>query len=68
MLKGSWRTTVFGIGTILAAAWQFIGAPILDGDPETTMNIGLFLPIASAGFIGLFSRDNKVSSEDAGAK
>ena len=67
-MKGSWKTTAFGIGSILAAAWALIGGPILDGVEQTVPQYAEFFAIASAGLVGLFARDNKVSSEDVGAK
>lgn len=56
----SWKTTVGGLiallGTTLAATW-----------PEYS-KIGTFLASFGAGLGLLFARDNKVTSEQAGAK
>lgn len=65
-MKGSWRTTVLGWLALIAAVVAG-GSALLDDDPNTTVN---FQEIAAAlTGVGLIAaRDNKVSSESAGAK
>jgi hypothetical protein len=58
----SWKTTVCGI--IAAAA---AGVASADMDPIVTKIAGIIAAIATAA-LGYFARDNKVTSEDAGAK
>jgi len=67
MLKGSWRTTALGVSTILVAlgnaaiAW-------LDGNPNTNVDFAVLVAAITSGAGLIMARDNKVSSEDAGAK
>lgn len=66
-MKASWRTTAAGIVAILVAV---LGAatPLLDTDPATNPD-WTSVSAAIAGGLGLiFARDNKVTSEEAGAK
>lgn len=65
-LSGSWRTSALGIASILAAISSVITA-LLDADPNTNPNWPLVGAAITAGLQGLFARDNKVSSEQAGA-
>lgn len=67
-MKKSWKTTLAGILAIVGAGITLVATPILDNDPNTVPQIAEFFSIAAAGFVGLFARDNNVSSEDAGAK
>lgn len=63
----SWRTTILGFGAAVVAAWPQISA-WLDNDPTTVPDWSLALSLALAA-VGLgVARDNKVSSEKAGAK
>lgn len=64
----SWKTTTAGILAIVGAAIALIANPLLDNDPATVPNFVEFISIAGAGVVGLFARDNNVSSEDAGIK
>lgn len=41
---------------------------VLDSDPETLFDVKVLLAGLAAMGIGFFARDNKVTSEDAGAK
>ena len=67
MIKGSFRTTLAGVGVILVAVGHALTAAF-DSDPATTVNVGLLVAEIIAG-VGLISaRDDKVSSETAGAK
>ena len=65
-MKGSWRTTVLGALAVGGAVITF-GKALLDGDPATVPDFDAVLA-AFAGIGLLFARDNKVSSESAGAK
>lgn len=66
-MKASWRTTAAGIVAILVAV---LGAAqtLLDNDPKTNpdwISVGAAM---TAGVGLLNARDNKVTSEEAGAK
>jgi hypothetical protein len=63
----SWRTTVAGIGAMLVAIGGAISATF-DNDPATVADWTAVIAACIAGFGLLFARDNKVSSEKAGAK
>jgi hypothetical protein len=63
----SWKTTVLGIASTVTAIGMLLTA-ILDGDPNTVPDWSIIGPLLGIGGIGLAARDNKVSSEDAGAK
>lgn len=67
-MKKSWKTTLAGVLAIVGAGISMIATPLLDGNPDTAALITEFLSIAAAGLVGLFARDNDVSSEEAGAK
>lgn len=67
MAKKSWQTSAAGIGAILSAvglAIQYMN----DGDPATNPEWGALVPAIIAGLGLIFARDNKVTSEDVGAK
>jgi hypothetical protein len=62
----SWRTTIFGIASIITAIAGSVTA-VVDGNPATNPDWGVVIA-AIAGGIGLINaRDHKVSSEQAGA-
>lgn len=63
----SWRTTLVAIFFALAAVGSAGGA-LLDGDPSTVPNWELVLAALAAAFGFGSARDNKTSSESAGAK
>jgi hypothetical protein len=63
----SWRTTVAGIGAILVAVGGALSATF-DNDPLTVADWTAVVASVIAGFGLLAARDNKVSSEKAGAK
>lgn len=63
----SWRTTLAGIGAILVAVGGAITATF-DNDPATVADWTAVVAACIAGFGLVFARDNKVSSEAAGAK
>lgn len=66
--SGSWKTTGLGLTTIVTAACTMILTPLLDENPATVPLWAEFVPIAMAGLVGLFARDNGVRSEAVGAK
>jgi hypothetical protein len=62
----SWRTSLFGVGGVVTIIGATLNA-LFDGDPATVVDwVTVCAGLAPA--IGLlFARDNKVSSEQAGA-
>jgi hypothetical protein len=63
----SWRTTVTGIITIVAAVLT-AAKLLIDGDPMTNPDWTMTLAAIAAGWGLIHARDNKVTSEQAGAK
>lgn len=63
----SWRTTTAGIAAIVVAIGTAVGA-LFDADPLTVPDWGAVAAAVMAGIGLLAARDNKVSSEQAGAK
>lgn len=63
----SWRTTTAGIAAIVVALGTAVGA-LFDADPLTLPDWGAVAAAVMAGVGLLAARDNKVSSEQAGAK
>lgn len=66
-MKASWKTTLAGIGAILAAIGPALKA-VFDGDPSTNPDWAVVATAVTAGIGLIFARDNKVTSEQAGAK
>lgn len=66
-MNASWRTTLFGTGGLLLALGSACAA-LFDGNPGTTPDWAAVAAAAAACIGLLFARDNKVSSESAGAK
>lgn len=64
----SWKTTVCGLLSIVAAAITLIAIPALDQDPLTVPNYTAFVASITAGIGLIFARDNNKTSEDAGAR
>lgn len=62
----SLKTTALGIFALLTALGA-AGTALLDGNPETSLDIGSVIG-AFAGLGLIFARDHNVSSEDAGIK
>lgn len=62
----SWRTTLAGIAAILTAGGTALTA-LADGDPMTNPDWAALIAAVIAGIGLLFARDNKVTSEQAGA-
>lgn len=66
-MKASWRTTAFGILSGLGIiATQF--SYFLDNDPATVFSVEACFAALGIMGIGFFARDDKVNSEQAGAK
>lgn len=63
----SWRTSFFGVGGLLTVLTSALNA-LLDGNPATSPDWASVIPAVAACLGLLFARDNKVSSEQAGAK
>ena len=63
----SWRTTTAGIAAIVVAVGTAVGA-LFDADPLTLPDWGAVAAAVMGGVGLLAARDNKVSSEQAGAK
>jgi len=62
----SWKTSVAGIMLVVAAVTTGLSA-LMDGNPDTTLNLESILA-ACAGAGLWFARDDNVTSEKAGAK
>ena len=65
-MKKSWKTTAAGIAAIVIAVASLVQAQF-DGDPSTVPNYEIAIAAIMSGLVGLFARDNDVSSEQAGA-
>lgn len=63
----SWKTTVTGIVAVLSAVTA-AATLLLDGNPTTNPDWTSTIAAVSAGLGLIFARDNKVTSEQAGAK
>lgn len=66
-MNKSWRTTAAGILAGLSLVISQL-LHLIDTDPNTVFSLELFLAGLGALGLGFFSRDNGVSSEEAGAK
>lgn len=66
-MKASWRTTTAGLGAILVAIGSAVTAHF-DSDPQTISDWGAVVAAIIAGVGLMLARDDKVSSESAGAK
>lgn len=62
----SWKTTAAGVGGLMTTLGSILNQ-LFDGNPATNPDWNLVLPILMTSLIGLFARDNGVSSEQAGA-
>lgn len=63
----SWKTTVAGIGGILAAVGGAL-ALLFDGKPDTNPDWTAVIAAVTAGVGLILARDNDKSSEDVNAK
>lgn len=66
-MKGSWKTTAAGVCAILIAVAQAVSA-MVDGKPETSVNIEVLIASISTGIGLILARDNDKTSESVGAK
>lgn len=57
----SWKTTAFGVGGLIVLAWTMIGSPLLDNNPATNPDFGLFVTQAITAIGLLFAKDNNVT-------
>jgi hypothetical protein len=65
--QGSWRTTAVGaLGAVAILIHQAVA--LFDDDPLTKLNPDAIMTALGILGVGIFARDNKVSSETAGAK
>lgn len=63
----SWRTSAAGLAAILTAGGTAITA-LVDNDPLTNPDWAALIAACIAGIGLLLARDNRVSSEQAGAR
>lgn len=66
-LTSSWRTTFAGVAAAAIAVLAVVQA-YFDNDPSTVPQWEIAIGAVIAGVGLIFARDNKVSSEEAGAK
>lgn len=64
----SWRTTVCGVLAALVGGINCLVIPWLDGNPATTPDWVAFGTIFATAVGLAFARDNRVTSEQTGAK
>jgi hypothetical protein len=62
----SWKTTAAGVGGLMTAIGSVLNQ-LFDGNPATNPDWNVMLPIIFTSLIGIFARDNGVSSEQVGA-
>ena len=70
MDKWSWKTSAGGIGAILIGLGMLgnVIKNFLTGEPVSMEQVVIAIAAISAGFTGIFARDNDVTSEEAGAR
>ena len=66
MMHGSWKTSAAGVAALIGGIQAIVMA--LASDPIDWNDFGTAVGVVAAGVVGLLARDNKVSSEEAGAK
>jgi hypothetical protein len=66
MLGESWRTSLFGILAGLSILISQVKT-LLDKDPSTNIDISLIIASITGIIAAISARDNKVTSEEAGA-
>ncbi len=62
----SWKTSLAGVGALLTTVGTTLNQ-LFDGNAATNPDWNLVLPLVCTSLIGLFARDNNVTSEQAGA-
>ena len=62
----SWKTTAAGVGGLLTAIGSALNQ-LFDGNPATNPDWNLLLPVILTALIGIFARDNNVTSEQVQA-
>lgn len=62
----SWKTTTAGVGALLTVIGTALNQ-MFDGNPATNPDWNLLLPIIITSLIGIFARDNNVTSEQVNA-
>jgi hypothetical protein len=67
-MKSSWKTTLCGVLTLIAAAITMIVLPLIDNDSLTVPNYTGFGALVLPALGLFFARDNNVSSEQVGIK
>lgn len=68
MKNYSWKTTTTALIAILTALGTLVLTPLLDSDPVTLPQWGLFFTTSAAALNGFFARDDDKTSEQVGAK
>ena len=63
----SWRTSILGVAAILTAVISAVVA-LVDGDPNTVVNVEATIAAVMVGAGLIAARDNGVTSKTAGAK
>ena len=58
----SWKTTLFGIGTILAAVGSALKAAF-DGDPSTHVDVAMLAVGITTGLGLIMAKDSKTASK-----
>jgi hypothetical protein len=66
-MKKSWRTTAAGVTAAIGFLFTQV-SNLLDSDPATVCDFGEVMAALSVLYLGWSSRDDKVSSEEAGVK
>ena len=64
----SWKTTLCGVLSLVAAGITLVAVPMMDTDPATLPQWGAFGAAITAAMGFFFARDNDKSSEQVGAK
>lgn len=67
LTTGSWRTRILGLASLLTLVGAAAKA-LLDGDTATNVDWSVTGPGIGVAWAAILARDDKVSSEEAGAK
>lgn len=62
----SWKTTVAGVGGLMSIIAATL-TQLTDNDPATNPDWNLIVPLVFTSLIGIFARDNNVTSEQVAA-